>query len=94
MVLLMLLNKQKLKDIQQNKKKWEKEIALKSLEKLPEKGEFLTSSEIPVNRVYTPIDVADFDYLQDLGFPGEYPFIRGVYPTMYRARLWLSLIHI
>jgi len=84
----MSLDKQKLDEIRQRKEKWEKEIAVKSLEKLPEKGEFFTSSEIPVSRVYTPLDVADLDYLRDLGFPGEYPFIRGVYPTMYRARLW------
>jgi len=84
----MLFDKRKLEEIKQNKEKWEKEIAAKSLEKLPEKGEFSTSSDIPVRRVYTPLDIADFDYVQDLGFPGEYPLIRGVYPTMYRARLW------
>ena len=60
----------------------------KSFDKLPEKGEYSTSSEIIVNRVYAPVDLEDFDYLRDLGFPGEYPLVRGVYPTMYRARLW------
>ena len=84
----MEFDKQKLDEIRQRKEKWEKEIAVKNLEKLPERGEFFTSSEIPVSRVYTPPDVADLDYLRDLGFPGEYPFIRGVYPTMYRARFW------
>jgi len=84
----MLFDKRKLEEIKQRKEQWEKEIAAKSLEKLPEKGEFSTSSDIPVRRVYTPLDIADFDYVQDLGFPGEYPLIRGVYPTMYRARLW------
>jgi methylmalonyl-CoA mutase N-terminal domain/subunit len=83
-----LFDKQKLKEIKQGKEKWEKEIVSKSLEKLPEKGEFTTSSNIPINRIYTPLDIADFDYLRDLGFPGEYPLTRGVYPTMYRARLW------
>ena len=42
----------------------------------------------PINRLYTPLDVADLDYGRDLGFPGEYPFTRGVHPTMYRGRLW------
>jgi methylmalonyl-CoA mutase N-terminal domain/subunit len=84
----MSTDKQKLVEIRQRKEKWEKEIVSKSFEKLPERGEFFTGSDIPVNRVYTPLDIADFDYLQDLGFPGEYPFTRGVYPTMYRARLW------
>jgi len=83
-----LFDKQKLKEIKQRKDNWEKEIVSKSLEKLPEKGEFSTSSNIPINRIYTPLDIADFDYLRDLGFPGEYPLTRGVYPTMYRARLW------
>jgi len=83
-----LFDKQKLKEIKQGKEKWEKGIVSKSLEKLPEKGELTTSSNIPINRIYTPLDIADFDYLRDLGFPGEYPLIRGVYPTMYRARLW------
>ena len=83
-----MFGRQKLKEIKQGKENWEKEIVSKSLEKLPEKGEFSTSSNIPINRIYTPLDIADFDYLRDLGFPGEYPLIRGVYPTMYRARLW------
>jgi methylmalonyl-CoA mutase N-terminal domain/subunit len=83
-----LFDKQKLKEIKQGKENWEKEIVSKSLEKLPEKGEISTSSNIPINRIYTPLDIADFDYLHDLGFPGEYPLTRGVYPTMYRARFW------
>jgi methylmalonyl-CoA mutase N-terminal domain/subunit len=83
-----VFDKQKLKEIKRRKEEWEKGIVLKSLEKLPEKGEFFTSSNKPINRIYTPLDIADFDYLSDLGFPGEYPLTRGVYPTMYRARLW------
>ena len=84
----MLFDKRKLEEIRQRKEKWEKEIVPKSLERLPERGEFFTSSDIPVNRVYTSFDIADFDHLRDLGFPGEYPLTCGVYPTMYRARLW------
>lgn len=84
----MSFSKKKLEEIKHRKEKWEKETVLKSLEKLPEKGAFSTSSNILVNRIYTPYDVADVDYLRDLGFPGEYPLTRGVYPTMYRARLW------
>jgi methylmalonyl-CoA mutase N-terminal domain/subunit len=84
----MAFDKRKLEKIQQHRVKWEKEIASKSFDRLPERGEFSTDSEIPVNRVYTPTDTADLDYLHSLGFPGEYPLTRGVYPTMYRARLW------
>jgi len=84
----MLFDKRKLEEIRQQKEKWEKEIVPKSLERLPERGEFFTTSGIPVGRVCTPFDIGDFDYLRDLGFPGEYPLTRGVYPTMYRARFW------
>jgi len=84
----MVFDKHKLNEIRELKKKWENEALAKSFGKLPEKGEFATSSGIPISRVYTPVDIADFDYLRDSGFPGEYPLTRGVYPTMYRARLW------
>jgi methylmalonyl-CoA mutase N-terminal domain/subunit len=84
----MVFDKQRLDKIRRQKEKWENETVFKSFEKLPERGEFSTSSDIPVNRAYTPLDIADFNYLQDLGFPGEYPLTRGVYPTMYRARFW------
>lgn len=61
----------------------------KSLEKFPERREeFLTSSKIPVKRVYTPADIEDFDYMRDLGFPAEFPYTRGVQNTMYRGRYW------
>jgi methylmalonyl-CoA mutase N-terminal domain/subunit len=80
--------KEKLRELEQRKEKWEKETVVKSFDKLPERGEFSTSSDIPVNRVYTPLDIANVDYPKKLGFPGEYPLTRGVYTTMYRARLW------
>lgn len=79
---------EKLDALRRQKQEWESGTVSKSFERLPEKGEFVTSSGIPVNRIYTPLDVVDVDYLEKLGFPGEYPFTRGVYTTMYRARLW------
>ncbi len=62
----------------------------KWLEKLPagEDGRFCTLSGIPVKPVYTPVDTCELDYLRDLGFPGEYPYTRGVRHTMYRGRQW------
>jgi methylmalonyl-CoA mutase N-terminal domain/subunit len=58
------------------------------LEKRPERLEkFVSGSGDEVQRLYTPVDVEDFDY-SDIGFPGEYPYTRGVQPTMYRGRLW------
>jgi len=84
----MVSRKEKLHEIRQRKDKWDKETVFKSFDKLPEKGEYATSSDLKVERIYTPSELEGFDYLRDLGFPGEYPLIRGVYPTMYRARLW------
>ncbi|MFN2175185.1 MAG: methylmalonyl-CoA mutase [Anaerolineales bacterium] len=72
----------------QKRQRWEEEILKPSLERFPErKEEFTTSSGILLNRVYSPEDL-DIDYLTDIGFPGEYPFTRGVQATMYRGRLW------
>ncbi|MGI6343764.1 MAG: acyl-CoA mutase large subunit family protein [Bacillota bacterium] len=59
------------------------------LNRFPEqKPEYVTSSGVTVKRVYTPEDTADLDYLRDLNFPGQYPYTRGVQPTMYRGRFW------
>jgi len=59
------------------------------LTKRPErKTDFANTSGILIKRVYTPLDAKEIDYLADLGFPGEYPFTRGVQPTMYRGRHW------
>lgn len=52
------------------------------------KESFITDSGIPVKELYTPVDVKDIDYLRDVGFPGEPPFTRGIYSTMYRGQLW------
>jgi methylmalonyl-CoA mutase N-terminal domain/subunit len=67
---------------------WSKSVESK-LGKNPErKKEFLNTSGIPVHRLYTPVHTKDLDYLTDVGFPGSYPFTRGVQPTMYRGRHW------
>jgi methylmalonyl-CoA mutase N-terminal domain/subunit len=68
---------------------WEDGALGRSLDRSPERQqEFVTTSGQPINRLYTPLDVAGLDYQRDLGFPGDYPFTRGVQPTMYRGRLW------
>lgn len=67
---------------------WEEGPLAKTLQRQPERDENFATSSQPVQRLYTPLDVADMDYLRDLGFPGEYPFTRGVQPTMYRGRYW------
>ena len=52
------------------------------------KSAYKTLSQIPVAPLYGPPEVADSDYLRDVGLPGEYPYLRGVHPTGYRSRLW------
>jgi len=75
-------------DLTRAREEWEKRTLEPTLRRFPERQErFETLSGIPLDRIYTPADVP-VDYLQDLGFPGEYPFTRGVQPTMYRGRLW------
>ena len=78
----------KLVHLKKEQSDWQKKTEAK-LTKSPErKKSFSTISEIPIQRVYTPADVSGLDYDQDLSFPGEYPFTRGVQPTMYRGRFW------
>lgn len=68
---------------------WDKNKVGKAISEFPErKGKFTTSSDLEVRRLYTPLDLEDMDYEEDLGFPGQYPYTRGVQPTMYRGRLW------
>jgi methylmalonyl-CoA mutase N-terminal domain/subunit len=68
--------------------RWERETLRPAVERTPERARLETSWGTPVPRLATPADLGGFDYLSELGFPGEYPYTRGVQPTMYRARLW------
>ena len=83
-----LFNEAALATLSRSVHAWEEGPLAKTLSRNPERGdEFATSSQ-PVQRLYTPLDIAELDYARDLGFPGEYPFTRGVQPTMYRGRYW------
>jgi len=76
------------KKLREEEKRWEETTVQKVISRFPERREeFLTDSFIPVKRTYTPADVEDLEY-EDLNFPGQWPFVRGVQPTMYRGRLW------
>jgi methylmalonyl-CoA mutase N-terminal domain/subunit len=83
-----MFSKESLDKIESKQKEWKE----KSLTKFVEKGErqekFETPSGIPLKHVYGPEDIRDIDYLEDIGFPGAPPFTRGVYPNMYRGRIW------
>jgi len=77
------------KNIRDEFQRWEKTTLSKVLSKAPEREpSFKTTSGIEMKRLLTPPDIEDTDYCEDLGFPGEFPFTRGVQPTMYRGRLW------
>jgi methylmalonyl-CoA mutase N-terminal domain/subunit len=68
---------------------WEARAVAPALAKHPERREaFVSTSGVPVDRLYTPEDLAQLDYARDLGYPGEFPFTRGIQPTMYRGRFW------
>lgn len=82
-------NEKKIKEI---KKDWEERCLKPTLDAQSERRErFLTDIGLNIERVYTPLDLArmDFDYKEDLGFPGQYPFTRGISPVMYRSEPWV-----
>ncbi|MBE7433700.1 MAG: methylmalonyl-CoA mutase family protein [Anaerolineales bacterium] len=84
-----MYDKKKLDELQQSLSKWEQTSLNKALTQLPERAdEFITTSSEPINRLYTPLDTADLDYAASLGLPGEYPYTRGVHPTLHRSKLW------
>lgn len=70
-------------DLRKKKKEWEENSSFRERQE-----QFITTSSHEIDRLYTPLDVEDFDYTKDLGFPGKYPFTRGVHSTMYRGRIW------
>jgi methylmalonyl-CoA mutase N-terminal domain/subunit len=71
------------------KRRWEREVLEPALKRAPERTiPFTTISGRPIDRLYAPDDVAEFDYGRDLNHPGEFPYTRGIHPTGYRGRLW------
>jgi methylmalonyl-CoA mutase N-terminal domain/subunit len=84
-----MVDKNEIEKIKTAGEKWGKEILQKSLSREKERKEVFTSiSGTPIERLYTPLDTAALDYNEQLGYPGQYPFTRGVQPTMYRGRFW------
>ena len=79
----------KISQVKKERERWEQTTLPKWIKQCRErKSEFRNTSDIPIKRLYTPEDIEKLDYLRDLGFPGEYPFTRGVHATMYRGRFW------
>src|SRR6056297_3484038 len=83
-----MFDRDKLDDIRKAAELFE-ESTQKSIRKRPERKEnFMSATGDEVGRVFSPVDVEDIDYMEELNFPGQYPYTRGVQPTMYRGRLW------
>jgi methylmalonyl-CoA mutase N-terminal domain/subunit len=78
------MKKKKASGFEEAKARWERAFAGEPVQEI----DFTTVSSEPLEPLYTGEDVAGLDYMRDLGFPGDYPFTRGVYPTMYRGRFW------
>jgi len=84
-----MYDKSKLDEFARARDQWEETTLHQTLAKMPERaGKFITASGEEVARLYTPLDLPDFDYVRDLGFPGEYPFTRFVHASGHRGRLW------
>jgi len=84
-----MTDKKQLEKIQQLKDKWNKKTYLDHKKIHPErKKKFENLSWNEIKNLYTPDDIAHLDYIKDMGFPGEFPFLRGIHPTMHRGRLW------
>ncbi len=84
-----MIDQRELKEIKRKRENWERTTLPRWLTRYPERRkEFVTTSGIPIRRLYSPENVMTLDYLRDLGFPGEFPFTRGLHATMYRGRLW------
>ena len=77
------------KSLKKTIRQWEQDVLGPHLQKFHEERDFDTVSGIEVKPLYTPDDIKDLDYETDLGFPGQYPFTRGVIPNMYRSRCWI-----
>ncbi|MFX0034100.1 MAG: methylmalonyl-CoA mutase [Candidatus Hermodarchaeota archaeon] len=79
-----MFDKNYLEKIKEQKEKWDK-----LSERMKQRNvKFVTDSEIPIKPLYTPLDIKEKDYLNDISFPGVAPYTRGVYPSMYRGQLW------
>jgi methylmalonyl-CoA mutase N-terminal domain/subunit len=84
-----VFDKKKINELRKEQLRWERTTLQNWIGQCKErKGEFRNTSNTLIKRLYTPGDVKSVDYVRDMGFPGEYPFLRGVHATMYRGRLW------
>ncbi|MFO7815942.1 MAG: methylmalonyl-CoA mutase family protein [Halanaerobiales bacterium] len=77
------------KDLEKSQEEWNEKKYKNTVDRFGERrDEFKSDSDRPIKPLYTPLDVGDIDYQEKINFPGQFPFTRGVYPTMYRSKLW------
>ncbi|MDR5683512.1 MAG: methylmalonyl-CoA mutase family protein [Armatimonadota bacterium] len=85
----MSITRDRIEELREARRHWEQTTLRRTLERQPERPwRFTTISDMPIERLYGPEDIADIDPLDDIGLPGEYPYTRGIHATMYRGRLW------
>ena len=84
-----MFDRARLEQLRQALERWEETTRQQASARLPERRPtFVTTSSSPIESLYTPLDIPDIDYERDLGLPGEYPYTRGIHPTLYRSRVW------
>jgi len=83
-----MFSKEDIKKIEEQRKSWEDQDLRRAIENGERKSTFESPSGIPLKALYGPEDIQEMSYLEDLGFPGAPPYTRGVYPNMYRGRVW------
>ena len=83
-----MFKEDKIKEISKDREAWEDKFNKTSAKISDKKERFSTVSDMEIRGLYTPVDIRDSDFEREVGFPGEYPFTRGVQPSMYRGRTW------
>ncbi len=84
-----MFDRKKMEKLKKRKGDWEERCLGSALRKVPERQKrFSTVSDEEINSLYTPSDIESVDFVRDIGFPGEYPYTRGIQPSMFRGRLW------
>jgi methylmalonyl-CoA mutase N-terminal domain/subunit len=77
-----------LQDVEEGRKRWERELEKAGRQKAKKGKKFSTVSDLEIKPIYTPQDIKDLDFSKDIGYPGIFPFTRGCQPTMYRGKEW------
>ncbi len=84
-----MFDRKKMEKLKKRRGDWEEGCLGSALRKVPERlTRFSTVSDDEINNLYTPTDIENVDFVRDIGFPGEYPYTRGIQPSMFRGRLW------